>query len=178
MPYSLHVIRASEFVCLNAKEQLDFEGSKQALQTLALALQKRGLDRAMLDLRSLPTPPKPLFTPSQLAALVRAFLEAGFGKDQKLAILYRSDPHGGVRTFAFIGRIQGWHVQAFADFEQAFYWLSEEPAGRSAGSEQGIRVPITKLKGDARKLPVTMKRPALTTRHDHGNGHRRPRSGR
>jgi hypothetical protein len=178
MPYSLHVIRASEFVCLNAKEQLDFDASKQALQTLALALHKRGLDRAMLDLRSLPTPPKPLFTPSQLAALVRGFLEAGFGRHQKLAVLYRSDPHGGVRTFAFIGRIQSWHVQAFTDFEQAFYWLSEETEGRATGREQEVRVPITKVQGGARKLPVTTKRPTVAMRHNHGNGHRRPRSPR
>ncbi len=177
MPYSLHVIRANEFVCLNAKEQLDFDASREALQTLALALQKRGLDRAMLDLRSLPTPPKPLFTPSQLAALVRAFLAAGFSKHQKLAILYRNDPHGGVRTFAFIGRIQGWHVQAFADFEQAFYWLSEETEGRAAGREQEIRVPITKIQGGAKRLPVMTRRSAAT-RHDHGNSHRRPRSSR
>jgi hypothetical protein len=176
MPYSLHVIRASEFVCLNAKEQLDFEASKQALQTLALALQKRGLDRAMLDLRAVPMPTKPLFTPSQLAALVRAFLEAGFGKNQKLAVLYRSDPHGGVRTFAFIGRIQGWHVQAFADFEQALFWLSEETENQAARQEHEIRVPITKVQGGARKLPVAMKRPAVAMRHNHGNGHRRPRS--
>lgn len=177
MPYSLHVIRANEFVCLNAKEQLDFDASREALQTLALALQKRGLDRAMLDLRSLPTPPKPLFTPSQLAALVRAFLEAGFSKHQKLAILYRNDPHGGVRTFAFIGRIQGWHVQAFADFEQALYWLSEETEGQAAGREQEIRVPITKVQGGARKLPVTSRR-AAATRHDPRHSLRRPRNSR
>src|SRR5882757_5222142 len=111
MPLELQVIRASEFVRLDPDEHLDFAASKQALQTLAQACKKRGLDRALLDLRALPVPTTPLFTPTQLAALIGTFREAGFGRHQRLAVLYRSDPHGGARTFAFIGRIQGWQVR-------------------------------------------------------------------
>src|SRR5215475_4336725 len=98
MPIELHVIHASEFVRLDAKEHLDFEASSNALCMIALACHKRGLDSAMLDLRSLPVPPKPLFTPSQLAALVSIFREAGFSRQQRLAILYRHDVYGGVRN--------------------------------------------------------------------------------
>jgi hypothetical protein len=58
MPIQLHVIRASEFVRLDSQEYLDFEASKQALQGLARACRKRGLDRAMLDLRRLALPAK------------------------------------------------------------------------------------------------------------------------
>jgi len=157
MPIDLHVIRANEFVCLDADEQLDFAASKEALRTLALACRKRGLDRALLDLRAVPIPDRPLFTPSQLAALVRTFHEAGFGRQQRLAVLYRSDPHGGARAFAFIGRIQGWQVRAFDEFEAALYWLSEEtksPAGREA---QAVPVPITTHSG-VKKLPVAARR--------------------
>src|SRR5882672_10912088 len=103
MPVELQVIRAGEFVRLDADEQLDFAASRKALQSLAWACQKRGLDHALLDLRALPVPAKPSFTPTQLAALVATFREAGFGRHQRLAVLYRSDPHGGARAFAFIG---------------------------------------------------------------------------
>ena len=41
MPVELQVIRASEFVCLDADELLDFEASKNALQGLAQACRKR-----------------------------------------------------------------------------------------------------------------------------------------
>jgi len=130
MPVELQVILASEFVRLDANEHLDFEASKKALQAMAQACLKRGVARAMMDIRAIPAPPKPAFTPSQLAALVGTFWEAGFGRGQRLAVLYQEDPHGGARTFAFIGRMYGWQVRAFSEFEQAFHWLSEEIVGR------------------------------------------------
>src|SRR4051812_7509419 len=127
MPFDLQIIRAAEFVCVDAHDHLDFDASKSALQTLASACRKRGLDRALLDLRGLPIPPKPLFTPRELVALIETFREAGFGARQRLAILYRSDPHRGTRMFAFISRLRGWQVRAFLDFEEALLWLSEQP---------------------------------------------------
>lgn len=155
MPVELQVIHASEFVSLDAKAQLDFEASRQALQSLAHACRKRGLDRAILDLRALPVPAKPLFTPTQLADLIGTFREAGFGRQQKLAVLYKIDPHGGVRTFAFIGRIQGWQVRAFDEFERAFHWLAEEAARPSAHPENEIPIPIVKRPSEVKKLPAS-----------------------
>ena len=125
MPVELQIIRASEFVRLDPHDLLDFEESKEALQMLAHACRKRKLDCALLDLRTVPVPDRPRFTPTQLAALVQTFREAGFDKPQRLAVLYQSDPHGGARAFAFISRIQGWQVRAFADFEEAVLWLSQ-----------------------------------------------------
>src|SRR5688572_19254617 len=119
MPLELQIIRASEFVRLSPQEHLDFETSKNALALLAIACRKREVDRALLDLRQLPIPPKPLFTPAQLAALVDTFREAGFSRRQKLAVLYRTDRHHGARLFAFIGTFKGWRVRAFGDFEAA-----------------------------------------------------------
>lgn len=174
MPIDLQVIRASDFVCLDADEQLDFTSSKQALQTLAHACRKRGLDRALLDLRALPIPDKPLFTPTQLAALIGTFRAAGFGRQQRLAILYKTDPHGGVRTFAFIGRIQHLQVRAFDEFEAAFHWLSEEIESKSRENE--IPIPIKKRTSPAKKLPVSENagvsarsaaRPARSAAHKH-----------
>src|SRR5947208_11951203 len=91
MSLELQVIRASEFVCLDPDEHLDFEASKKALQLLALACHKRGLNCAVVDLRSLPVPSKPQFTKTQLAALVGTFRDAGFSRQQRLALLYHQD---------------------------------------------------------------------------------------
>src|SRR5215831_12945637 len=152
MPVELQIIRASEFVRLDPHELLDFEESKKALQLLAHACRKRELDRALLDLRTLNIPDRPRFTPVQLAALVQTFREAGFDKHQRLAVLYRIDPHGGGRAFAFIGRIQGWQVRAFSDFEEAVHWLSEEP--ESHEGEMPVR--ITKRSMETKKVPVEL----------------------
>ena len=119
MPLELQIIRASEFVRLNAREQLNFAASKEALAMLARACLKRGLRSALLDLRTLPTPARPLFTPSELAALVETFREVGFGRGHRVAVLHRGDPHGGARMFAFISRLKGWQVRAFVEFEEA-----------------------------------------------------------
>jgi len=156
MPIELQVIRASEFIRLNAQELLDFEASKQVLQSLARAFQKRGLNYAMLDLRQVPVPAKPSFTTDQLAALVGSFREAGFSRQQRLAILYRQDVHGGVRSFAFISRLRGLKVQAFHDFEAAFNWLAEESPSRHGRPENEIPIPITKRPGEVKKVPVSL----------------------
>lgn len=140
MPMELHVIRASEFVRLDAEEVLDFEESKRALQAIALACRKRGLDGALLDLRGVPMPAKPKFTPTELAELVGTFRDAGFSRKQRLAILYRNDPHGGIGKFAFLGRMRGLRVLAFEEFETAYGWLAEASLDRS--EEQGEAVPI------------------------------------
>jgi len=158
MPLELQVIRANEFVCLDAHEHLDFAASKKALQDLAQACRKRGLDRALLDLRALPVPDKPLFTPAQLAALMDIFREAGFGRQQRLAVLYRSDPHGGARLFAFIGRIRGWQVRAFAEFEEALHWLSDVPVQSAKCDDGAVPISISKRSSGARKLPVAVSR--------------------
>jgi hypothetical protein len=152
MPVELQIIRASEFICLDADEQLDFDESKQVLRNLAEACRKRGVDRALLDVRGMPVSPKPRFTPSQLAELVRTFHEAGFGKHQRLAVLYKTDPHGGARMFAFISRIQGWQVRAFTEFEEALLWLSEV-TGKGATRQQEVQIPITTKRPRESKSP-------------------------
>src|SRR5690242_6775645 len=125
MPLELHVIRASEFVRLDADEKLDFEASASALKSLAEACRKRSLGSALLDLRAVPVPARPVFTTKELAALVLTFRDAGFSREQRLAVLYHEDVHGRIRDFAFISRMGGLQVQAFHDFEPALQWLSE-----------------------------------------------------
>ena len=160
MPIELHLIRATEFLRLDADEHIDFEASKRVLQDLAIACWRRGIGRAMLDIRHVPIPDKPSFTHSELAAMAGAFREAGFTRQQRLAILYKTDVYGGVRNFTFFSKLRGLQVQAFDDFEEAFFWLTQEQA---VELKQGEDVPI--LAHDARKrmagLVGGIKRPPV-----------------
>jgi len=153
MPVELEIIRASEFILLNPHARLDLEASKNALRSLAQACRKRGLDHALLDLRSLPVLPRPQFTPAELAALVRTFREAGFSRQQRLAVLYRDDPHGGVRNFEFFSRMRGLQVQAFTEFEAAVEWLSEDEESQVESQQGEVPVPITKRQPKPKILP-------------------------
>ncbi|HEV8542102.1 MAG TPA: hypothetical protein VGR78_06910 [Verrucomicrobiae bacterium] len=155
MPTDLQIIRAKEFVRLGAREHLDFEASKEALRTLAQSCRKRGLDRALLDLRDLPVPRERLFKPAQLAELIGTFKEAGFTRRQRLAVLYKTDPHKGIRMFAFIGTFKGWHVRAFSEFEPALLWLSAEI--RSESGPAGEEIPI-QTGAPTRQVKVKVRR--------------------
>ena len=156
MPVELQLIRASEFVRLDADEHLDFDATKQALQALARACWKRGANCALIDLRGLPVLDKPHFSPTQLAALVGTFREAGFSRKQRLAILYRHDVHGGIRSFAFISRMRGLQVQAFSEYEGALPWLSDEPAQQVDSHEHEVPVAIARHSRGAQRLPASV----------------------
>jgi hypothetical protein len=156
MPIELQVIRASEFVRLDADEHLDFEATRQALQSLAHACWKRGVGSAVMDLRGLPVLAKPHFTATQLAALVGTFRDAGFSRQQRLAILYRHDIHGGIRDFAFFSRLRGMQVHAFSEFEAAMQWLAEAAQSPIVQPEAGATIPIGKPSTKAKRLPVSV----------------------
>jgi hypothetical protein len=134
MPLDVHVIRASDFVRVDPHGHFDLAASKDALAQLAAACRKRGIDRALMDLRALHPGPKPVFSRDDLADLVDTFPAVGFTHEQRLAILYHSDPHERARLFAFLSNLHGWNVRAFGDFEEAFLWLSgrEESMGEPA----------------------------------------------
>ena len=148
MPIELQVIRASEFIRLDARAHLDLEQSQDVLKALARGCRKRGVDQAMLDLRALPLLPKPMFPPTELATLVSTFRDAGFTRRQRLAILYHSDIYGGVRTFAFISRMRGLRVQAFTDFERALQWLSEQQENRLDLLPSEVPIPVIHQQND------------------------------
>jgi len=155
MPTELQIIRANEFLRLDPHRHLNFEASKEALRVLAVACRLRGIDRAMLDLRTLPIPAKRLFTTTELAALVDTFREAGFTRQQRLAVLYRRDPHGGARMFAFISFMRGWQVRAFSEFEAAFVWLSEVKEKRPTLRGQSIPVAFREQRHVARRVTAS-----------------------
>jgi hypothetical protein len=89
--------------------------------------------------------------------LVETFREVGFGPRQSLAVLYRSDPHHGARTFAFISRMRGWNVRAFEDFESALLWLSAAPKEKRSRPE-GQRIPIRFVKPRKENAGAARKR--------------------
>jgi hypothetical protein len=144
MPLELQIIRASEFIRMSAHGHFDLAASKAALAELVRACRKRGANQAMVDLRALPPSPKPIFSPADLAELVRTFLQAGFTPEQRLAVLYHSDPHHRARLFAFLTTMRGWAVRAFGDFETALFWLSkdQEPRPKRGRSAAGKQIPV------------------------------------
>jgi hypothetical protein len=153
MPLELQVIRASDFVRLSAEGHFDLAASKAVLAELAGACHKRGIGRAMLDLRALHFGPTPVFSPTDLAKLVATFREIGFTHAEKLAVLYSSDPFHRARMFAFISKLRGWQVAAFGNFEEALVWLSAEGENSNARQPESDEVPIplkVKVAGDER----------------------------
>jgi hypothetical protein len=168
MPAELQIIRASEFVALDPDRHMDFEASKNELQKLAHACRKRGLNRALLDLRGLPVLPKPHFNTEEVAALVGAFRSAGFTRRQRLAVLYEHDRYGIIRNFTFFSRLRGLQVQSFLDYEKAMNWLSGEQES-SPESQKGTEVPI--VKGEVKKRP-----PRSATRRSRTNTPRTSRT--
>ncbi len=144
MPQELQIIRAAEFIRWGAQGHFDLAASKVALAELVRACRKRGIDQALMDLRELRPGPTPVFSRSDLIALVNTFHEIGFTHRQRLAILYQSDPHHRARLFAFLSTVRGWTVQAFGDFEEALLWLS-------SGQESRAKA---KLATGAKRIPV------------------------
>jgi hypothetical protein len=144
MPQELQIIRASEFIRFGAHGRFDLAASKAALAELAGACRRRHIAQAMIDLRALRPGPKPVFSPADLAELVNTFRAVGFTRQERLAVLYHSDPYHRARLFALLSVMHGYAVRAFADFEEALLWLSsgEEPKPRRRRSPGQKPVPI------------------------------------
>ena len=151
MPLELQVIRASEFIRVGTHGQLDLPASKAVLAELAGACRRRGVDRALLDIRDVRPGPVPVFSPQDLAELVDTFRQIGFTQEQRLAVLYSADPHKRARMFAFLGTLRGWCVRAFGDYEAALDWLAlsgaDEEESATANAEP---IPVQSSEG---KLP-------------------------
>jgi hypothetical protein len=159
MPLDLQIIRASEFIRLGPQGHFDVAASRKVLAELAGACRKRGVERALLDLRSMRPGPTPIFTPDDLACIVNTFREMGFTRQQRLAVLYAEDPHHRARDFAFIGRLRGWHVCAFDDFEAALAWLSvDDLPSRPEPNERGEAVPVKAAPRPPELLPKVKPR--------------------
>jgi hypothetical protein len=162
MSLQIEVIRAAEFIRVGAEGQFDLPASKEALMLVTAACHKRGVDNAILDLRSVQPGAKPVFTTADLLELVNTFPAAGFTTNLRLAILYRSDPHRRARLFGFLGTLHGWQVQAFNDFEHAMAWFSKEQdaAPQAAPVATAKAIPVRVRSASAECGP---RRPARST---------------
>jgi len=158
MPQELQIIRASEFIRFGAQGHFDLRASKTALAEIAGVCRKRGIAHAMMDLRALHPGPKPVFSPADLAELVGTFREVGFTQQERLAILYGSDPHHRARLFAFLSTMHGYAVRAFGEFEEALLWLSSGqetgPGRRRSPGEKEVPVRFPKREAKAAKRPA------------------------
>jgi hypothetical protein len=142
MPMELQLIRASEFIRLKTDGHLDLSTTKLALAKIARACRKRAISRAMLDLRKFQPGPKPVLTTKDLTELVDTFFEIGFSKEQRLAVLYTSDPHHRARLFSFLCRMHGWQVKGFGNFENAMLWLLSQETSEHSQKQLGEEIPI------------------------------------
>jgi hypothetical protein len=143
MPLDVQIIRASEFIRLGAKGRVDLKASREILAEIARACRKRGVDRALIDVRALVPGPKPTFSIQDLAGLVSTFHDIGFRREQRLAVLYSSDPHHRARLFAFLSNLHGWQVRAFGDFEEAIIWLWETETTKESELDEHVEeVPV------------------------------------
>ena len=154
MPLGLQIVRAREFIRLDAHGHLDLEGSRAVLKALADACRKRRLESAMLDVRDMRTD----LTPADLATLVRDFCDIGFTRHQRLALLHSSDEDYRAKLFALISHLRGWTVQAFDSFEGALDWLAlcDETQAERAPFSGEQDVPIRGSQ-PADELPQTKK---------------------
>jgi hypothetical protein len=151
MPIELQIIRAQEFIRLGAHGHFDLQASKSVLKQLAAACGKRGIHQALLDVRTVVPGQKPVFTPQDLAALVKTFAGVGFTPQDRLAVLYRSDPHHRARMLSSIAIAHGWVVEAFDDFEKAVFWLSADAPESCPREETATSRP--------RKVPIRRAKP-------------------
>ncbi len=79
----------------------------------------------------------------------------GFTHQQRLAVLYASDPHHRARLFSFIATVRGWKVRAFGDFEQAILWLSESETESFATPK--AKVPLSRQIKSGSQIPTRIR---------------------
>ena len=150
MPLDVQIIRASEFVRLGAHGAFDFESTRSVLIAMADACRKRGIDRALIDIRGASSN----LTRNDLAALGKTFGAAAVCRRLRLAILHRKDQGGRAKLFAFFSAMRGRNVRAFEDFEEGLVWLSAGLCGNGQHPTAENKVPIRIESHSKKRIPV------------------------
>jgi hypothetical protein len=150
MPLELQVIRACEFVRLGVHGEFDFESTRAALITLADACRKRGVERALIDVRGASSN----LTPNDLAALVNAFGEAAVSRRLRLAILHTGDQAYRAKLFVFFSAMRGRKVRAIENFEEGLDWLSTQDDADAEYGAAKLEVPIQSEQRSRTKIAV------------------------
>ena len=131
MPYQLSVVRAAEFIRCDTYGSIHLDESRRILLSLASALVRHGVDKAILDLRE--NTINPPLTYAQLYELAGAFRQAGFGPRHRLALIVPSDRYSKAHFFTICASEGGWNCRPFCTFEASLEWLAEttelSPAG-------------------------------------------------
>lgn len=153
MPVELQIIRASEFIRLGAPGHLNLASSREMIQQLARACHRRGIDRALLDLREVQPGDTPMLSRKELGAVINTFCSSGFSDRLRLVVLYSSDPHHRARIFALMNVLRGWNVKASENFEEALHWLSDEQDTAIRTEPKVQEVPVRKTRRSSAPAP-------------------------
>ena len=138
MSFDLEIIRACEFVRLDAQGEFDFESTREVLKALADSCHKRGIERAMIDVRGATSN----LSPKDLAGLVSSFAKAAVSKRLWLAIVHTGDQNYRAKLFVFFSAMRGRKVQAFERFEDGLDWLSLSDHSPADSDTSAHEVPI------------------------------------
>jgi hypothetical protein len=122
MPTQVKIIRASDFLVVTPKGQVDFEKSKRLLMTIGSASATLVAHEILLDMRS---------AQSELSATDLWHLAAELSRRRrafpgKIAVLCRFSGSGQAAFFALCAQNRGFPVSAFTSFEDAVEWLSAD----------------------------------------------------
>jgi hypothetical protein len=128
MPVELQIIRACDFVRMGTHGEFDFEKTREALADLASACRRRGVHRALIDVRKSHSS----LSPNDIAALVTVFSENAVTRYLRLAIVYAGRQSYRTKLFVFFSSMRARKVRAFEEFEEALVWLSKPDQARSA----------------------------------------------
>ncbi len=127
--------------------EFDFEKTRAVLADLATACRKRGIHRALLDVRDSHSN----LTPDDLAALVNIFSENALSKYLRLGIVHTGNQEYRTKLFVFFSSMRGRKVRAFGDFEAAMLWLSKSEKEPEVEQESEFEVkPIIKASDRSR----------------------------
>jgi hypothetical protein len=132
MPVELQIIRACDFVRMGTQGEFDFEKTREALTDLASACRRRGVHRALIDVRHAHSN----LSPNDIAALVTVFSENAVSKYLRLAIVYAGRQSYRTKLFVFFSSMRARKVRAFEDFEEALVWLSKPDKIRPGEEEE------------------------------------------
>jgi len=150
MPVEIQIIRACEFVQLSTSGIFDFNGTRGLLIEMADACRKRGIERALIDIRGANSN----LTRNDLAALGKTFNEMAVSRRLRLSIIHRHDQGGRAKLFAFFSAMRGRNVRAFEDFEEALVWLSTEIKTGAKPAAAENNVPIQAERVARKRIPV------------------------
>ena len=122
MPYTLHVVKTSDFIRYDGRGRIDPLRSRKLLERIAKACVDSGINCALLDIRGM----HGSLAVKDLYGLVNAFKEMGFRHEHRLAILHTYTGAERADFFAVCASSRGWNVRAFENFEEAMDWFATE----------------------------------------------------